>query len=178
MAMSNALPPRYAVPTTSLPKTTGTLNIIFASLVLLFVDIQIGMTLLAPMLMEFAQSSVREAQTKVEAARKQQLDALKAEEQAAGTEQEKGRIRGQIKAIEARPQPAGPDLKAIMGKMDSPVIRAYSWTDMGTALILNVLMLASGIGLLRLKERARRLAIWAPWRWPSTVPSTAYRRRR
>ncbi len=160
MAMSNPLPPGYAVPNTSLPKTTGTLNIVFASLVLLFVVAQIGMTLLVPMLMDFAQSSIREVQAKTEAARKQQLDALKAEEEAAGTEEEKGRIRGEIKAIEARPQQAAPDLKALMGKMDSPVIRAYTWTDMGTALLLNVLMLASGIGLLRLKERARRLAIW------------------
>ncbi len=160
MAMSNALPPGYAVPNTSLPKTTGTLNIIFASLVLLFVVVQAGMTLLAPMLMEFAQSSVREAQAKVEAARKQQIDAMKAEEAAAGTEEEKGRIRGQIKAIEAQPRPAGPDMKALMGQMDNPVIRAYTWTDIGTSLILNALMLASGIGLLRLKERARRLAIW------------------
>ena len=160
MAMSNPLPPGYAVPNTSLPKTTGTLNIIFASLVLLFVVAQIGMTLLVPMLMDFAQSSIREVQAKTEAARKQQLDALKAEEEAAGTEEDKARIRGEIKAIEARPQPAGPDMKALMGQMDSPVLRAYTWTDIGTSLILNVLMLASGIGLLRLKERARRLAIW------------------
>ena len=160
MAMSNALPPGYAVPNTSLPKTTGTLNIIFACLTLLFVVLQIGMTLAAPMLMEFAQSSVREAQAKAEASRKQQIAALKKDEAEAKTEEEKKQIRGQIEAIEARPQPDGPDLKAIMGQMDSPVIRAYTWTDMLTALILNVLMLASGIGLLRLKERARRLAIW------------------
>jgi len=160
MAMSNALPPGYAVPNTSLPKTTGALNILFASLVLLFVVVQIGMTLLAPMLIDFAQSSVRVAQAKVEASRKQQIDALKADEAAAKTEEEKGRIQREIKAIEARPQPAGPDMKALMGQLDTPIVRAYTWTDIGTSLILNVLMLASGIGLLRLKERARRLAIW------------------
>ncbi|MEJ7639820.1 MAG: hypothetical protein WKF75_18075 [Singulisphaera sp.] len=160
MAMSNALPPGYAVPNTSLPKTTGTLNIIFACLVLLFVVLQIGMTFLAPMLIQFAQISVREARAKAEASRKQQIDTLKADEAAAGTEEEKERIRGQIKAIEARPQPAGPDMNALVGQMDNPVMRAYTWTDIGTALILNALMLASGIGLLRLKERARRLAIW------------------
>jgi hypothetical protein len=160
MAMSNALPPGYAVPNTSLPKTTGTLNIVFASLTLLFVILQIVMTLLAPMLMDFAQSSVREVQAKAEASRKQQIAALKKDEAEAKTEEEKKQIRGQIEAIEARPQPDGPDLKAIMGQMDSPVIRAYTWTDMLTALILNVLMLASGIGLLRLKESARRLALW------------------
>jgi hypothetical protein len=160
MAMSNALPPGYAVPNTSLPKTTGALNIFFASLILLFVALQIGMTLLAPMLIDLAQGSINEAQAKAEASRKQQIDALKAEEAEAKTDEEKGRIRGQIKAIEAQPKPAGPDMKALMGQMDSPVIRAYTWTDMVTALVLNVLMLASGIGLLRLKESARRLAIW------------------
>jgi hypothetical protein len=160
MAMSNALPPGYAVPNTSLPKTTGTLNIFFASLMLLFVAIQITMTLLAPMLIEFAQSSVRVAQAKAEASRKQQIAALKKDEAEAKTEEEKKQIRGQIEAIEAQPQPAGPDMKALMGQMDTPVMRAYTWTDMVTALILNVLMLASGIGLLRLKEKARRLAIW------------------
>jgi hypothetical protein len=160
MAMSNALPPGYAVPNTSLPKTTGTLNIIFASFVLFFVAFQIAMTFLAPMLIDFAQSSIREGQAKAEASRKQQIEALKADEAEAKTEAEKGRIRGEIKAIEARPAAAGPDMKALMGQMDNPVIRAYTWTDMITALILNVLMLASGIGLLRLKESARRLAIW------------------
>jgi hypothetical protein len=160
MAMSNALPPGYAVPNTSLPKTTGTLNIIFASVVLLFVLLQIGMTLVAPMLIEFAQSSVREAQAKAVTSRKQQIAALKKDEAEAKTEEEKKQIRAQIKAIEDRPLPAGPDVKALVGKLDTPMMRAYSWTDMGTALILNVLMLASGIGLLRLKESARRLAIW------------------
>ena len=97
---------------------------------LLFVALQIGMTLLAPMLMEFAQSSVQEAQAKAEASRKQQIDALKADEAEAKTEEEKEQNRGQIKAIEAQPLPAGPDMKALMGQMDSPVIRAYTWTDM------------------------------------------------
>ena len=91
MAMSNALPPGYAVPNTSLPKTTGTLNIIFASLTLLFVALQIGMTLLAPMLVDLAQDTVQKAQAGAEASRKRQLDALKADEAAAKTEEEKGR---------------------------------------------------------------------------------------
>ena len=117
MAMSNALPPGYAVPNTSLPKTTGTLNIIFASLTLLFVVLQIGMTLLAPMLIEFAQSSVQEVQAKAEASRKQQIDALKADEAAAKTEEEKEQIRradqgdrGPAAAGRARHEgPHGPD---------------------------------------------------------------------
>lgn len=160
MAMSNALPPGYAVPNTSLPKTTGVLNIIFATLMLLFVALQVVMTFLAPKLIDFAQSSVREVQARAEASRKQRIDGLRADEAAAESEAEKERIRGEIRAIEARPVSTGPDMKALMVRMDTPIIRAYSWTDMGTALILNALMLASGVGLLRLKERARRLALW------------------
>lgn len=159
--MSNALPPGYVVPNTSLPKTTGMLNIVFASLLLLYVLFKISMTLLSPMLVQFAQQGVEQAQAKTAASRKQVIDVLKKEEAEAKTEEQKASLRKEIQEMEAQPSvTVGPDLRALSGEMNSPLLRAYSWVDQITALILNVLMLASGIGLLGLRERARRLALW------------------
>jgi hypothetical protein len=159
--MSNTLPPGYVVPNTSLPKTTGVLNIAFASLLLIFIFIQIGMTLLSPMLMGYAQQAIDEAQAKVAASRQQQIDALRKQEGTAETEEAKEAIRKQIQAMEAQAaQKVGPDMNVLAEQMKNPVIWIYSWTDEISALVLNVLMLVSGVGLLKLRERARRLALW------------------
>ena len=160
--MSNALPPGYILPNTSLPKTTGVFNIIFGVLLLLFVMLQIGMSFMAPTLMRFVQQTTNDSQTRAAAARQQRIDALTKQLAAVETDEEKEALRAQIDALEAQAArtPKMPDMQAMTERLQTPAVMVFSWTDMGTSAILNTLMLISGIGLLRLKERARRLAIW------------------
>lgn len=160
--MSKALPAGYALPNTSLPKTTGVFNIVFGALLLLFVMFQIAATILSPMIVRFAQQTTGAAQARADAARQERIDILKKQLAAVEGDEEKDAIRGQIDTLEAQAAraPKVPDMQAMSEKLQTPAVKAVSWLDMSTSALLNTLMLISGLGLLRLKERARRLALW------------------
>ncbi len=158
--MSNAMPPDYVLPNNSLPKTTGILNIVFASFILLFEIVSIGSLVAAPMMVEFAESQVQEAQAKKAAARNRQIDTLRQQEEEAETAEQKESIREERLAIEAKPLPESPDMKAFAKQMNTPMIQGFQGISLVTGIVLNVLMLISGVGLLRLREWARRLALW------------------
>lgn len=160
--MSKALPPGYALPNTSLPKTTGVFNIVFASLLLLFVTFQIAATILSPTIVRFVQQTTGAVQAKADAARQERIDILKKQLDAAETDEEKDAIRGQLDVLKAQAAraPKVPDMQAMTEKLQTPAVKAVSWLDMSTSALLNTLMLISGIGLLKLKEGARRLALW------------------
>jgi hypothetical protein len=51
-------------------------------------------------------------------------------------------------------------MSKVTDMMNNPVIKANQWADMLSGLALNIAMLASGIGLVQLKEWGRKLAIW------------------
>jgi hypothetical protein len=84
-----------------------------------------------------------------------------AREAAATTTDEKGKVREERIAFEAGHQT---DLER---RLDLPAINRdllwiswYSWADFVTGPVLNLLMLAAGIGLTQLRIWARKLAVW------------------
>jgi hypothetical protein len=158
--MSQGIPPGYVLPTPQRAKLVGTLNIVLASLLLLYILFQISMLLLMPMIMRMSGDMVKQAQEKVEQKRKDQLAELKKRAAEAKTDEEKAQIEQHLTALERSPSVSMPNMNVVTDMMKAPAYQAYVWTDMISGLALNVAMFISGIGLLQLRERSRRLALW------------------
>jgi hypothetical protein len=146
-------------PTPGTAKTIGTLNIIFACILLLCggcASLQlIAQSALAP-LMDVQRKQMQQA---FEAERLAQIGKLEQAERAATSNEEKTRLQQQRKALEAQKGQPFPDMTRMWG-MSDPRVLTYFITDLGTAATLNVAMLVAGIGLVNLKEWGRKLGIW------------------
>jgi hypothetical protein len=144
-------------PNTSVPRVIGTLNIIFAICLLLCgacYGLQVLMqSAMAPMMA----AQQQQFQAAMAAERQKEIHNLREEEKAAKTDEEKAQIQAQIKAFQAQPLPTMPD----MTKLTKDVrVQGYCLADIVTGMVLNVVMLISGIGLVGLKEWGRVTALW------------------
>lgn len=158
--MSQGIPPGYVLPTPQRAKLVGTLNIVFASLVLVYIVFQIAMLFFAPAIVQMSGDMVKQAQVKADQQRKDQLEELRQQAAAAKTAEEKSQIEVRLHALEKSPQVTMPDMSKVTDMMKAPAFQAYVWSDLISGLVLNVAMLISGIGLLRLKEWGRMMALW------------------
>lgn len=155
--------PLQGQPATSAHKMIGTLNLIFASVLLLCGLCSGGSMLMqvavAPMTQEAMQQGL-EAQAKLEHQNK--IDAIKAREDVAVSDEEKEKLTAAREALESQ-EPAEPPLAGMMDDMNSmyrnPTLIGYTVTDFATGLLLNMLMFASGIGLLAAKPWGRKLGV-------------------
>jgi hypothetical protein len=144
-------------PRTGIPKVIGILNIVFGSLLMLC-SICMGLGLAA----QFAAGPMFAAQQQVfqqilEADRQQKLQDLQKRAQAAKNDKDKAEIQVQERALKAQPLPKLPDMTKFM---QDPALQGYSIADVVSSLILNILLLVSGIGLVRYAEWGRRLGLW------------------
>jgi len=141
------------------PKTIDIMNIMFACGLLLCgmcMGLQIlGQSLLGPMMA--AQQPQFEAEMK--RAREQQIAELEERLDTAETEQQEQEIQREIDQLKQMPLPKMPDMTKLWG-MNDPRIFGYYAGDVATGMVLNVLLLVSGIGLLSYRQWARKLAIW------------------
>ena len=158
--MSQGIPKGYILPTPRRAKLVGTLNIIFSLLIMLYIGGMIAMMVFSPAILEMSQGPIREIQAKSVKARRDEVASLKQKVAEAKSDEEKAVLTRQIDAIEKKPEPKVPDLKKIQEQMMTPGFKALTAVDLGTGLLLNIAMLVSGIGLARLKESSRKLAIW------------------
>ncbi len=148
--MSQGIPPGYVLPTPQRAKLVGTLNIVFAALLLVYILFQIAMIFASPVLMQMSGDVLKQAQAKADEQRKAELEALKQEAAQAKTAEEKAQIELRRSTLEKTPQVTMPDMSKVTDMMKAPAYQAYVWTDMVSGLVLNVAMLISGIGLLGL----------------------------
>lgn len=141
----------------SAAKTIGILNIVFGSILLLCVICSalnaMMQTAMGPMF-AMQQQQLQAAMQQEQQARLEQLQAL---EKAAEDENEKKALREQQKAIQARPVPKMPDFSKLTN--DGRFL-GYTIADVVTGFVLNVLMIISGIALVRLREWGRKIALW------------------
>jgi len=153
----------YVLPKPGIPKTLGILNVIFGVLMVLYGLCMVGFLAAAPALMEVAQKTVKEAQTKVAEQQKAQLKSYDDREKAATTEEEKKAIQQEREAVVAGTPPmVKMDLSAASGVLKDPVVMGFSYVQMGSGVILSVILLVAGIGLIRLAPWGRSLSIaWA-----------------
>jgi hypothetical protein len=145
-------------PRSTIPKTIGILNIVFGSVFLACaicsgINLLIQPAVMGPMM----DAQQKQIQAQVEADRARQLALLKAQEDAAPNENEKAAIRARQKALQAMVVPKMPNFAKIA---ESPALQTFSIVDVSTGLVLNIVMLISGIGLLNYKEWGRITAIW------------------
>jgi len=141
-------------------KTIGTLNIIFGA-GLLLLGLCCGLQLFAQMTLApmFTAQSQQQMQAALIAERQQQVQRLRDQEKAAKSDEEKAELQTQIKNLEAMPPPKMPDFTKVYGT-DDPRVVGYWITDFVSGMILNLLLLISGIGLLTVKEWGRKLGVW------------------
>jgi hypothetical protein len=152
---------KWVVPNPQIPRSFGLMNITFGILLLLTAAGYGLMYAYAPVLQKVFSAPMKQIEEQQKAVRSAKIAALKAQEAAAKTEEEKKALADERAALEAR---AVPDLTAFeelqdMNAYNEPRLAIFYILDVSTALILNVLMIVSGGGLMRLRDWSRRLAI-------------------
>jgi hypothetical protein len=153
----------YVLPKPGIPKTLGILNVIFGVLLTLGGFCMLVYMAVLPAIVGFAEKSVKDVQTKVEAKQKADLKSFEDREKAATTEEEKKAIQQEREAFVANSPPTiAMDMSAATDALKDPVVMGYTYVNFGTGAILSVILLISGIGLIRLAPWGRSTAIvWA-----------------
>lgn len=163
--MDNPVPPvpvsrAPVTPNRAIPKVIGILNIVFASGLLLGGLCWAGSIVLQPYTMKM----MNEAQKKMEADEKSKHDAalkkLEDQEKEAQTEEEKAEIREARKTAASGPVALKVPMFDLSKLMTNTRVQAWSWADVLTGIVVNVLLLTSGIGLVMFRPWGRKLAVW------------------
>ena len=160
--MSNRFESGYVLPKPQIPKLVGGFNVVFGSLLFLFALGTIGLAVFSPAIVKMAQGTAANAQIAQEKARQDSIDDLKKQEASAATAEEKDAARKQREDLESQPAPKRPMISMnVSGQVgDDPLRTAVFWVEIVLSLVLNALMVVSGVGLVMLKDWARRLALW------------------
>jgi hypothetical protein len=162
--MSTSLPPGYVIPNPGPAKTIGILNIVFASILILYGLVQVASSLLMPTIRTSMEANQRKMEA--DALKKHQdsiaedLKELDEKEKAAKTDEEKAEIQAERERVKNRPKPFIPNTTIGLEMAADPKVMRFQIGEILTGLALNVPMLISGIGLIMLREWARRLAVW------------------
>jgi hypothetical protein len=142
--------------------TVGVLNIVFASVLMLF-SLSLGMyNVTVPMSSRAMSQMLKKSEADYEARRQADLKAIEEAEKSAATDQERQALELKRKALAARPKwelPVGMDFEK-MGLMGRSVA-VFAAVDVSTALVLDLLMLAAGIGLVQRQTWGVRLGLAA-----------------
>ncbi len=118
--MSQGIPPGYVLPTPQRAKLVGTLNIVFASLLLVYILFQIAMLFATPAIMQMSGDAVKQVQAKADQQRKDQLEALKQKAAQAKTEEAISQIEQRQSALRVMPQVTMPDMSKMADAMKTP----------------------------------------------------------
>jgi hypothetical protein len=148
------------VPNPGIPRTLGILNIIFGTILALAGCCLASFTAGMPMLIQFGQEAQKKVQADLAEQRKAELKKLDDQIAAAKNDQEKKLIEA-LKAAEiARIDPSTPpDMSAITDLYKNPTIMGFNLTFYGSGFLMNLLLLISGIGLVKLASWGRTMAL-------------------
>ena len=167
MATGNAAPKGYIVPNPGPPKMIGILNVVFASMILLCGICQGVGSLAGPAILKwaFAQQQQQEARSLAshEAMIQEEVAKLDALAKTAKSEEEKANIAAKRQYWKTRPKPYIPNVTSSLEIMRDRRIVWFNWFYLITGILVNLAMLLSGIWLISLKERGRRLALGTFW---------------
>ena len=159
--MSFAASPGKPLPNYRTTRLLGIFNIVFASCLMIFGLCMTGVVMIQPMLINAMNETQKKFEERDFAARKAQLDAIEKAAAAATTDAEKEAFAAERKEIESRPKAQMPGMMDMSKLMNQPMLQGFTWVEILTGLGLNIVMLVSGIGLLKYRGWARNLAIWS-----------------
>jgi hypothetical protein len=150
----------FVAPDHRTPRVLGILNIVFAANIMAC-GLCMGLSVaFVPSLTRSTQELQKKLAEDLKARRLASIEELKGQEKAAKTEAEAQELREKREALQAeanRVVVAPPDMQT-MGFTDPKVV-AFAWVDLLTSLLLNVLMLAAGIGLVARRRWSPRLGV-------------------
>jgi hypothetical protein len=142
-------PESYIVPNPRIPKVLGILNIVFASALMICGLCSIAYYSLIPVFSSAVEKVQKELLEKERADRKLVLEGLDEEEQAAETDEAKAEVREKRKRFEAESPTTKPvPMDFGMKMLEGTGVRRYVWAEFLSGLLLNLLLLTSGIGLV------------------------------
>ena len=150
----------YVLPKPGIPKTLGILSTIFAVLMVLYGLCMTGYMAALPAIMQASTQVLKKAQEQTENIQKAEVKAIDDQEAAATTDEQKAALKQQRDAIDARPKVTAPDFKAVTDMVSNPTILTNTYITLGTGLILSIVLLVTGIGLIRLTPWGRTLGMW------------------
>jgi hypothetical protein len=159
--MAEVNKPNLPLPNFRTARLVGIFNVVFATEILFCGICMSGYIAMIPMWAGLMNRVQKSALEQGERARKGELQVLDEQEAAATTVEEKALVKARREELEKRPPsalPASMDFNK-MGLTD-PVSVTWSWAEVLSGIVVNVLMLISGIGLLRWRGWARSLGIW------------------
>jgi hypothetical protein len=145
-------------PDASTPKTIGVLNIIFSSLLLLCGTcgtVYTMMLVVAGPLMQANEGNMKDTMQQI---RDKELEERDRQIEKTDDADVKQQLQAERDKRAAEPVVV-PDFTKVYG-MSDPRVTGYYLVDLFSALLLNLGMLVSGIGLIGIKEWGRRLGIW------------------
>jgi hypothetical protein len=177
-AMSEPQAGKWVVPNPQIPRTFGIMNLVFGILMFVVGAGYLAITIVAPSFQKQMVAQLEQQQAKTKAERESKVAELKAKEEAAKTKEEKDTLKDEREALESNIEPDLSAMNEMMGFSVFSDIRLaiYSFSEMITGMILNVLMAISGVGLLGLAEWGRRLGVTVAWlkivRWVAMIVVT------
>jgi hypothetical protein len=157
---------QWVVPNPQIPRTFGIMNIVFGGILLLFGVGSLVATLYGPKIQKWMFRNVEKTAAAEKAEQKAKIADLKRQEAAAKTEKDKDALKAEREDLE---KSVAADITTEMDDLANwnPTsdirIAVYTYSAEAAGILLNVLMIVAGIGLLRLSEPARKLAIWVAW---------------
>ena len=160
--MAGAAPRGTTMPNFRTPRLLGIFNVLFATEILACGLCMGGYTVTLPLWGRLIQQAQSQTRQRFEAAKASELAALAEKEKAAKTTEDRAEIVTERLRVEARPDPTAAAAMMDLSKMglDDPTFIRWTWTEVFSGLVLNVMLLASGVGLLHWKPWARSLGVW------------------
>lgn len=147
------------LPDTTVPKTIGLLNMIFGGLLLLCGICSGIYVAWIPLMQPMMQAQQQQFDQQMAAERQKQLADLRQQEKQAKSDEERQPIVARRKHLEAQPLPKMPNMGDMSGLSD-PWIRGFYAGDLGSGLLMNILMIVAGIGLVNYRAWGRTLGVW------------------
>jgi hypothetical protein len=163
--MVNKQEGQWVVPNPQVPRTFGMLNIVFGGLLLLMGVGYLAFYVISPTFTKRIMAEAEKQQAVQKAQRETKLAELKRQEDAAKTKEEKENFQSERDLLEKNNEPDIADFSDITNFNIYSDIRLtiYYFSEVIAGIVLNVLMVISGVGLLGLAEWARRLAVAVAW---------------
>jgi hypothetical protein len=148
------------LPKPGIPKTLGILNVIFGVLLVLMGFCTIAGLAAAPVLFQGIEKVAKETQAKQQAQAKANEKAIDDQIAAAKTDEEKKALEQQKANLPPQININPMDMSAATEVMADPTIKAVNFGGAISGLACHVLLLISGIGLIRLTPWGRTLGLW------------------